>query len=238
MAAHVVTIAPTVASAFRRGERDAFLTVYDACAPMMRTVAARFFPRAFDREEALQEIWLLAFRSAGTYDVARGELWPWLRMLAVNRCKELLRARGRRPEGHLVDGVAGNAGGAVEDTITPQMEQVEGRAFPNPERAVSAEQVRAAVAAFAATLDPEERQVFVLSLVEEMTHAEVAAATKLSARRCKYLRMKLLIRASRDPGLAAALGADPGPANENSAATMAESLARAVAARPRAKEKT
>jgi hypothetical protein len=48
--------------------------------------------------------------------------------------------------------------------------------------------------------------VFRLSLVEERAHDEVARAAGITVRRCKYLRMKLLLRAAADPALRAALG--------------------------------
>jgi SAM-dependent MidA family methyltransferase len=43
----------------------------------------------------VQEIWLQVHRMCEAYDPARGPLLPWLRAVAVNRCRELLRARGR-----------------------------------------------------------------------------------------------------------------------------------------------
>src|SRR5207344_1270001 len=109
----------------------------------------------FEQEEAVQEVWLLVHRVAGSFDASRGELLSWLRTVAANRCKELLRARGRRPdpgveveEGHVVD-----------------------RA--DPETSVRAARVRDAVTRFASGLAPDEAAVFRLSLVEERAHDEV-----------------------------------------------------------------
>jgi RNA polymerase sigma-70 factor (ECF subfamily) len=182
---------PGTVARFQRGDREAFLIVHDACAPALRPLVARFFPRPFEREEALQEVWLHAYRIAATYDPARGELVPWLRAVAVNRCKELLRARGRRP-----DARASLDEGALARLLAGE---------PDPEVATRAERLRAAVARFSATLSGEEAAVFRLSLLEERTHEEVAAALGTSARRCKYLRSKLLARAAAHPELRAAL---------------------------------
>ncbi len=124
---------------------------------------------------------------AGMFDPARGELLPWLRAVAVNRCKELLRARGRRPDARVpVDD---------EALVAPS----------DPETATRGQRLRAAVARFSASLSAEEAAVFQLSLIEEQTHDHVAATVGISARRCKYLRMKLLARAAGDPELRAAL---------------------------------
>ncbi len=161
--------------------------MYDTYAPALRPLVARFFPNPFEREEATQELWLLVHRMAGMFDPARGELLAWLRAVAVNRCKELLRARGRRPEARdVID----------DDTLV---------APSDPEAAAGGQRLRAAVVRFCAALPAQQAAVFQLSLVEEQSHEQVAATVGISARRCKYLRMKLLARAAADPELRAAL---------------------------------
>lgn len=173
---------------FRAGDREAFLAVYGAHQAAIRGLVGRFFTRPFEREEAVQEVWLLAHRMASSFDPDRGALLPWLRTVAANRCKELLRAQGRRPDprAELDDAdLAGNAGG--------------------PEDTVGAARLLEAVARFTARLSAENAQVFRLSLVEERSHDEVARAVGISARRCKYLRMKLLLRVAAEPALRQAL---------------------------------
>lgn len=174
---------------FRRGEREAFLSVYEIHAAAVSRVVGRFFRSAFEREEAVQEVWLHVHRMAATFDPGRGQLGPWLRALAVNRCKELLRARGRRPD----------------PTVELADEHAVGQAGPGPEDAARAARARQALARFEALLSSAEARVFRLSLVEERPHEEVARLVGISPRRCKYLRMKLLVRAAADPTLRAAL---------------------------------
>jgi len=173
---------------FRGGDREAFLIVYDAHAALVRPLVARFFARPFEREEAVQEVWLLVVRMAASFDPDRGDLAAWLRALAANRCKELLRARGRRPN---ADTALGD-----DDLVAPS----------DPERLARAERLRAVVARFEAVLAGDEAAVFRLSLLEERSHEEVARAAAISVRRCKYLRMKLLARAALQPELRRALG--------------------------------
>jgi RNA polymerase sigma-70 factor (ECF subfamily) len=181
-------VPPGALERFRRGDREAFVIVYDAHAAQLRPLAARFFPSPFEREEAVQEIWLQVHRMCQAYDPARGPLGAWLRAVAMNRCREILRARGRRvdPRETIED----------EDLAAPS----------DPEADARAARVRAAVARFSAGLSGDEAGVLRLSLVEERPHEEVASALGISARRCKYLRMKLLARAATDPELRAALG--------------------------------
>ena len=174
---------------FRRGEREAFLSVYETHATAVSLLVGRFFSSPFEREEAAQEVWLHVHRIAASFDPTRGELAPWLRVVAANRCKELLRARGRRPDPRV----------EIAD------EHVEEPAAAGPEHAARAARVREAVTRFEAHLSREEAVVFRLSLVEERSHDEVAHAAGISVRRCKYLRMKLLVRAAADPTLRAAL---------------------------------
>ncbi len=173
---------------FRRGEREAFAAVYHEHAAPVRALVGRYFAHPFEREEAVQEVWLQIHRVAGSFDASRGELLPWLRAVASNRCKELLRARGRRPDAR----------------VELPADEADGR--PSPENVAREARVREAVIRFEAGLSPGEAAVFRLSLVEERTLEETARATGMSARRCKYLRKKVLVRAEADPALRAALG--------------------------------
>jgi RNA polymerase sigma-70 factor (ECF subfamily) len=180
-------VSPGALERFRRGDREAFVMVYDAHASEVRPLAARFFPSPFEREEAVQEIWLQVHRMCHAYDPARGPLGAWLRALAVNRCREILRARGRRPD----------ARESVEDGDLT--------APSDPESDVQAARIRRALGKFSAGLAADEAGVLRLSMVEERPHEEVATALGISVRRCKYLRMKLLALAATDPELRAAL---------------------------------
>lgn len=181
-------LAPEILADFRRGDREAFLAVYAAHALHLRPLVYAFFRSPFEREEALQEVWLQAHRACNAFDPTRGELLPWLRTVAANRCKELLRARGRRPD----------ARDPIDDAQLVDLR--------DPESVARADRVRDAVARFAAALDPEQGAVFRLSLVEERSHDEVAATLGVAARRVKYLRMNLLLQVAACRDLRVALG--------------------------------
>ncbi len=133
-----VVLEPDLVKRFARADREAFLAVYEAYAPALRALVARFFPRPFEREEAVQEVWLMIHRNAVSFDPSRGDLLPWLRTVAANRCKELLRAQGRRPRAESeID----------EDGLSESA---------NPEATVGARRLCRAVARFAEGLSPEE----------------------------------------------------------------------------------
>ncbi len=192
MASEQHAVAPWLLERFRRGDRAAFLEIYDAHSADLRNLVGRFFTSQFEREEASQEIWLQAHRMAAVYDPERGPFLPWLRALAVNRCREILRARGRRP-----------ISAAVE--LDDEQLAASDDAGIDPHQAAQQHRVQQAVARFAATLSAEEAAVWRHSLLEDRSHDEVAAMIGISPRRCKYLRKKLLERAAADTGLGGAL---------------------------------
>jgi RNA polymerase sigma-70 factor (ECF subfamily) len=178
---------------FRKGERTAFLEVYRAHAADVRHWVSRFFVSPFEQEEAVQEIWLTAHRMCGAYDYNRGPLRPWLRILSLNRCKEMVRAKGRRP--------------VFEPPPDPESdldEQFEVES-PGPELSAQLNRLRGAVARFTASLTAEEAKVLQLGLVQEMTHKELAHALNTTVRRCKYLKRRILAKAIKDRELTAML---------------------------------
>jgi len=173
---------------FASGERDGLRLAYDALAPQVRRWARRFFRSPFEQEDAVQEVWLTAHRMQRRYDVNRGPLAPWLRSLCANRCRELLRARGRRPK---------------EDVPLEDVENAAWLDAEGPDDAVFRSRVAQAVERFARSLPQEEAGVLRAALVDGQTHEEVALAMQTTVRRSKYLKQKLLERAAQDPELRA-----------------------------------
>ncbi|MFT3711551.1 MAG: sigma-70 family RNA polymerase sigma factor [Archangium sp.] len=173
---------------FAAGERSAFEEVYAAHAGVVRGWVRRFFTSPFEREEAVQEVWLHVSRSAGAYEVNRGPLRPWLRVLTANRCRELLRARGAGREVPLGDESEAWLDGA-----------------PSPEAATQRTKLREALTAFANKLPPDESEVLRLGWLDELPLEEIAKRLNRSHRQVKYLRLKVVTRASEDATLRALL---------------------------------
>lgn len=173
---------------FAAGDRDAFLVVYRAHSAPLRRWVARFFKSPFEQEEAVQEAWLTVHRMHKSYDVNKGPLAPWLRIVTANRCRELLRARGRRPDASV----------PIDD-----VDEALWLDEPGPLDQVLRAKLREAVERFAASLQPEEQKVLRHGLIEEQTHDELAAALGVNVRRSKYLKLKLLQRAAADASLQA-----------------------------------
>ncbi len=169
---------------FARGERAAFGEVYRAHARDVFRWVAQCFSSPFEQEEAVQEVWLMVHRVCGSYDVNRGPLAPWLRVVAGNRCKELLRARGRRPQ-------PSEPLEAVEQALVA----------PGLEEGMAKATLAAAVDRFAGTLPPDEARLLREGLVGELSLEETARRLSITVRQCKYLKKKLLARAAGDAGL-------------------------------------
>lgn len=186
-----LTIAAATLRRFKEGEATAFAEVVRAFTPLMRGVTARYWKGAFEREEAMQEIWLHAFRHREALDLARADAFAgWLAVLARRRCIDLLR--------HRVD-------------LVPLDDVDESAAWswltaPAEERPVEDAELARAVGAFTAKLDPVWRQFFELHFVEGLDYAEIGVRMKIGKLRCKYMRKVLSERARRNGALMAALG--------------------------------
>lgn len=182
-------VTPSTAARFAAGDRAAFEEVYTAHASLVRGWVRRFFTSAFEREEAVQEVWLHVSRSASAYQVNRGPLRPWLRVLTANRCRELLRQRGSAR----LETPAGDETEAWLD------------ANEGPDASAQRTRLRAALSAFAERLSADEAEVLRLGWLDELPLDEVARRMKRSHRQVKYLRLKVVTRAAEDQTLLALL---------------------------------
>jgi RNA polymerase sigma-70 factor (ECF subfamily) len=166
---------------FSRGQRDAWGEVYSRYAQSVRRWVRRFFRSAFEEEEAAQEVWLTVHRMQSHFDVNKGALAGWLRALTANRCRELIRARGRRPDASVpIDD--------LDDALWLDA--------PLPDEAAINAALKRAVDTFKTQLDPQEAKLLELSFGEGHTNEEVATALGLTVRQAKYAKKKLVAKAA------------------------------------------
>jgi len=187
-----IPLNPDQLESFRLGHPEAFAAVFQAYASRVRSMVARFMSSPVEQEEAVQEAWLLIHRMRQSYSPERGSLPAWLCTLTANRCKELLRARGRRPQ----------STEALDDELAESEGMV---SVDHPENAAVNSRIRDALEVFLAELPLDEKRLVQEGLFQGRTHDEMAAATGLSARQCKYLKKKILSRAAEHPALLRAL---------------------------------
>ena len=130
--------------------------LYDAHHRQAIGLAYRMLGDMGDAEEAVQEVFLAAWRSGHTYDPSRGSTHTWILSMVRNRSIDVLRARRRRPVQPLAEGVD-----------PPDTTDVPAQAASN----LDAASARAALE----TLPPEQKQVIELAYFGGLSHTEIAA---------------------------------------------------------------
>jgi len=143
------------------GEPRAFDGIVQRHTPAIYTLAVRMLGVPDEAEEAVQEIFLKAYRHLGRFQIHR-RLHPWLYTIAVNHLRSLLRKRRRR---RAAPTISGDVSRLPDPSVT---------GGGDPEAAATlAEGERLADAALG-ELKPEYREVFVLRQIEGLSVREVS----------------------------------------------------------------
>lgn len=136
------------------GNADALRDLYGRYGRIVYSFAYRHTRDPSTAEECTQDVFVVLWRRAASYDPARAKLTTWLLTITRNRAIELVRQRSRRPD-------------PVADV------EVDGSA-PDP-AAIAGESDRAQrVAEALAELPAEQREVVSLAYFEGLTHTEIA----------------------------------------------------------------
>lgn len=184
-------------SAFSRGEREAFVDVFRAHGGTVRHVVGTFWTGAFDREEAMQEVWLHIWKNRASVDPERfAEVGGWIATIARRRCIDLLRGR-RSPRN-------------TDDIDDDDLHQI---AAPAVQDTIEQHQITAAVASFVGTLKPAWQAFFHLCFVQGASYDEIGSQLGVGKLRCRYMKKVLAGRARAHPELMASLARLPGGAH-------------------------
>ena len=141
------------------GDSRAFGRLVERHGPAVHGLCFRMVQNRAVAEELAQETFARAYASLGTFR-RDARLKSWLFRIAVNLCRDWLKAGQRRETG--VDDE--EWGGSIQDHA------------PDPERrAAGREQIRALEAAIA-RLPPTYREAFLLKHVEDLTYEEIQNA--------------------------------------------------------------
>ena len=141
----------------RAGEPEAIRMLVELHQPDVRRFAFKVCRTPEDAEDAVQHALYVVLTKVGGFRKA-AKFTSWLFAVVKNECYRLLR---RRPSETLDDRVIAGTQAAPDEVLDQR-------------------QIAASVAAAIAGLEPEQRWVFVLRDVEELTAAEVATALQLS----------------------------------------------------------
>jgi len=129
--------------------------VYDRYSSVVYAVALRVLADTAAAEDVLQEVFMQLWRTPGAFDANRGNLGPWLAVIARNRAIDVLRKRHPQTD--------------IEDVVVAVEFDLAGAA----ERARSMEKVRGAMG----TMPSPQRSALEMAYFEGLTHTEIAART-------------------------------------------------------------
>ncbi|HKY33196.1 MAG TPA: sigma-70 family RNA polymerase sigma factor [Candidatus Polarisedimenticolia bacterium] len=92
----------SLVESLRRGDEDAFERLVRGHGARMLAVAQRYLGRGEDARDAVQEAFIAAYRSIGSFQ-GHALLSTWLHQITVNACLMRIRSRKRRPEESIDD---------------------------------------------------------------------------------------------------------------------------------------
>jgi RNA polymerase sigma factor (sigma-70 family) len=137
-----------------RGDDDALAELYDRFGGVAYRLAYRVLRDEALAQDAVQEAFLAAWRTALAFDPGRGKASTWLLTLVHRRAVDLVRREDRR-RGDPLDSVAPPATESIDETA-------------------SAREQRRAVQAALARLPAEQRQALELAYYGGLTQTELA----------------------------------------------------------------
>ena len=147
------------------GNVDAFSVLVDRHQGRLVRLCARLLRDPDEAQDAAQEVFLRAYRSAGTYE-PRGRVFTWLYRIAVNHCLNRLRRR------RLVRFLPFSTAAGREDE--PELDPMDSR--PGSERAMGAREDWAAMRGAIARLPAGQQAVLLLAKFEELSYRQIARA--------------------------------------------------------------
>lgn len=153
----------SVVARAQKGDRRAFEALYRAYArTLYGYVLIPMLGDSDDAEDCLRETFLAANRALPGYEWKPSGIYGWLKVLAKNKARDLLRASGRRQRlrGAFAEHVDAFGGGI--EASNPGEEEIQ--------RA----QLRKRIASVLETLNPRYAQVLTLRLLEDRPREECA----------------------------------------------------------------
>ncbi|HWA28445.1 MAG TPA: sigma-70 family RNA polymerase sigma factor [Lacunisphaera sp.] len=148
-------------AALASGDKTALADLYDQLSGPLHSLAYRMLGDPAEAQDLLQDIFVQVWRTAATYEPARGSVFAWMATLTRNRAIDRIRMRKRR-----ADALA-NAAPDLQPSATVA-EVDAGDSLWAREKAAA---VRTALAALA----PDQQQAIELAYFSGLTQQEIAA---------------------------------------------------------------
>ena len=144
------------------GDSQAVSDVLDQYGSLVWSLARRFTSDASEAEDAVQEIFVDLWKSAGRFDESIAKEWTFVAMVARRRLIDRRRKRSREPE--------------VQNL--PEAEVLEASGDPGLRSVEMQDDVERAKQAMA-KLRPEQAEVLRLSVMDGLTHQQIASKTDM-----------------------------------------------------------
>jgi RNA polymerase sigma-70 factor (ECF subfamily) len=148
-------------AAMARGEQAALGALYDQLAGPLYSLAYRLLADAGEAQDLVQDIFLQVWRTAATYEPARGSVFSWMATLTRNRAIDRVRMRKRRSE------LLANA--------APDLQPAAAAGEADSGGSLWLREKAAAVRAALTDLAPDQQQAIELAYFSSLTQQEIAA---------------------------------------------------------------
>jgi RNA polymerase sigma-70 factor (ECF subfamily) len=146
------------------GEDAALGDLYDRYGRTVYALALAIVREPADAEEVVVDAFGQAWRSAVSFDAARGSVGAWLATIARTRALDTVRARGRRARAHERAALLSDDGVAAPIATTGS----------DPSRAVELGDARRLVSQALAVLSSPQRVAIELAYFEGLSQSEIA----------------------------------------------------------------
>jgi RNA polymerase sigma-70 factor (ECF subfamily) len=141
------------------GRQEALAKLYDETASGLNGLLLRILDFPQDAEEVLLDVYMKAWRNAGTYSPGRGTPRAWLFTMARSVAIDRVRQRRARPNTLPLEFPG------MTEPLSPS---------ESPEQQTAAMQRRRNVQTIIQELPPEQREVLLLAFYGGLTHSELA----------------------------------------------------------------
>lgn len=153
-------------AAARRDREDAFRTFYELTSSRMYGLALRVLGNREWAEDALQEAYMTAWRSADTYSASLSPPLAWLGVVVRSRALDFLRRRKAQGVDRTLE-----LDEAVQESVPAQT--------PSPPELAEASQQAWALHECLRKLESRQREVLSLAYLRDLSHGELAQQLKL-----------------------------------------------------------
>ena len=142
-----------------QGRQEALARLYDQTAPMLNGLLLRLLDRPQDAEEVLLDVYMKAWKNAGSYSPDRGSVHSWLFTMARSVAIDRIRQKRARPSTLPLEFSGGSEPHSSEQS---------------PEQQSAQSQRRRKVQVLLNELPPDQRDVVMLAFFGGLTHSELA----------------------------------------------------------------